>query len=171
MAAHHEQTRESVAPHLDALAAASADLARITQRVADLTETAAALWRLNEERAEIGNLRNAVAALDNDADVTEVGVGIYRPHDVAERLNEIFHRTLTDIDLPRYAGRAYIDPSTLLPYVDGPAIPFPRGRRPHCRIHRLQPHSPAASSRGRTHSAARPAGHRLSQEGARHEQP
>jgi hypothetical protein len=120
LAANHEQTKDAVAPHLDAVAAAAAELARITQRVTDLRELADSLRRLTEERAQIAELRskrNSLAAGPDDP-----GVGIYRTEHVFDWLNEAFHTTLKTIKLPGYQGRAYIDPDLLLPYIDG--MPF-----------------------------------------------
>jgi hypothetical protein len=120
LTANHEQTKDAVAPHLDAVAAAAADLAKIAQRVADLRELADSLQRLTEERADIAELRKRRTALA--ADPAEPGVGLYRTEQVFDWLNDTFHATLEAIKLPGYQGRAYIDPDRLLPYIDG--MPF-----------------------------------------------
>lgn len=117
LTANHRQTKDSVAPHLDAVAAAAAEVAGINQRITDLTEVAATLRRLDDERAEIDSLRATRAARAARDD--NPGVGIYRPDAVVDELSKHFDETLADIGLPGYLGRAYIDPERLLPYVDG----------------------------------------------------
>ncbi|TYB49320.1 hypothetical protein [Actinomadura chibensis] len=120
LALNHEQTKDAVAPHLDAVAAASAELARIVQRITDLRELAESLQRLTEERTQIAELRSKRDALAAESD--DPDVGIFRPEQVFDWLNEAFHETLKTIELPGYQGRAYIDPDLLLPYIDG--MPF-----------------------------------------------
>lgn len=120
LAANHEQTKDAVAPHLDAVAAAAAELATTTQRVIDLRELADSLQRLTADRATIAELRQRRTELAEDPAVA--GVGIHRAGDVFDWLNDTFHATLEAIKLPGYQGRAYIDPDQLLPYIDG--MPF-----------------------------------------------
>jgi hypothetical protein len=116
LAAHHEQTEHAVAPHVDAIAAATAELAALRQRLTDLRQVDAALGRLEEERRAINALKEQQRDRYEELRVAESD----REHRefVAETLTDTFRSTIADIGLPNATGRARIDADTLLPLVD-----------------------------------------------------
>ncbi|GAA1315815.1 hypothetical protein [Saccharothrix xinjiangensis] len=116
IAARHEQTATPVAPHLDAIAAATGELAAVRQRLTDLRQVESALARLEEERRAIDGLKAEQRKRYEDLRIAESDC---EHHEwVAETLTDIFRRTVADIGLLNATGRARIDADTLLPWVD-----------------------------------------------------
>ncbi|MET8763085.1 hypothetical protein [Lentzea sp. NPDC004782] len=112
----NEQTEQAVAPHVDAIAGATAELAALRQQLKDLTQIDTILQRLDDDQLAITKLREEQENRYAELSVAEEAYD--NRDDVAEALTDIFRRTIKSIEPPNSTGLARIDAKTLLPWVD-----------------------------------------------------
>lgn len=110
------QSRDSVAPHLDAITEASARLARIQQELATLDRIQDAHSRLSQQFDEINELLKEQE--ERKRNLVLRGGEVKRSEDVLAHLSSIFRKIIRVIELPNATGKARLDPDSLLPLVD-----------------------------------------------------
>jgi hypothetical protein len=110
------QAGDSVTPYVDAIKAASAELAGISAQLEALTRLQDAHDRLAERYANIAELR--ARQIERQERLTLRGADVEKPEDVIGSLSRIFRGIVQAIQLPNATGRARVDLDTLLPWVD-----------------------------------------------------
>lgn len=111
-----EQTRNAVAPYIDNLAAATAEVKSIDRQLSTLERIRTPHRRLAERQVAIDALRAERERLDSER--LRLEGRLQPPADVIGELNRKFKKIVRDFDLPWSSGRARLDPDTLAPVVD-----------------------------------------------------
>lgn len=112
-----ERLGESVAPHVDALTAAAAELSSILAESSALKRVREPHDRLAVREEEVATLRDEVAAIEYRRDQAAAEI-VADPDEVLDRLDSLFLHIVEAFHLPWASGRAHIDRSTLVPVVD-----------------------------------------------------
>ena len=110
-----DRARDVVTPYVDAIAQASADLARIRGELASLERIGDSHNRLRKEFGDIAALEEQQKQRRSQA---IEGDQVESLENVLDDLNEIFRKIVRGIELPHATGQARLDPETLLPLVD-----------------------------------------------------
>jgi AAA domain len=111
-----DDTRESVTPFVDTIAANSAEVADIRARLDALGRLQQAHDRLAEQYQHIEVLKRRQD--ERRAQLDLIAGDVRDVDEVVGEITEIFRRIVKSIGLPHATGRARIDPETLLPLVD-----------------------------------------------------
>jgi hypothetical protein len=110
------RARESVAPYVDTIAHATAELARIQQELSSLDRIQGAHNRLGQRLDEITELEKIQAERRHRLVLDSAQVRLLK--DVLAELNDLFRSIVLGIDLPDSTGQARLDAESLLPIVD-----------------------------------------------------
>ncbi|MCA1224978.1 hypothetical protein [Saccharopolyspora sp. 6M] len=109
-------TSDSVAPHVDAIAAATAELESLRARITVLERIREPHERLVRRQREIEELEHEHELTCDELDRAEAE--LTKPEDVLQHIDDLFRRIVDAFDLPWSTGRARLHPETLLPMVD-----------------------------------------------------
>jgi AAA domain len=113
------QAGDAVTPFVDAIAAASAELAGVQGELASLGRIQDSHNRLHGQFEQIAQLE---AEQERRREQAQQQIGLEPAEGVLDSLNEIFQRIVRGIDLPYSTGRARLDSESLLPLVDEQAF-------------------------------------------------
>ncbi|MCP2331266.1 hypothetical protein [Actinoalloteichus caeruleus] len=106
----------STSPHVDAIAAATGELAALSAQISALTRLRAPHDQLR--RLERDTERDARKLKEMRERHLQLSAQLVRPGDALERLNSLFRQIVHAFDLPWATGRARLDPETWTPLVD-----------------------------------------------------
>ncbi|WP_243788821.1 hypothetical protein [Saccharopolyspora gloriosae] len=112
-----ERTADGIAPHVDALTAAAAELSSILTEMDALKRAQEPHARLATREEEVEELRDEVATLEHARSQAAAEL-VVDPAEVLDRLDSLFLQIVAAFHLPWASGRARVDRSTLVPVVD-----------------------------------------------------
>ena len=115
-----DRVGDAVTPYVDAISAASSDLARIRGELASLERISDSHNRLRVQFEDIAEMEEQQK--DRRRQALEAGQ-LESAESVLDALNAIFRRIVEGIKLPHATGRARLDPDSFMPLVDEQQFP------------------------------------------------